>query len=194
MARSARASRGGHAPDTECVSKGKLRKPSEVSHKLGIVTTARGRLVVGALTLYHQPFDGHTMAACIQKAEGVMGRPIGTEIYVDRDYKSYDYEGPAQVLIARLKHKQEPALRSWRRKCNGIQATISHMKNEDWLGRNYPYGVTGSSVKALRATCGEKQRKLFRHLAHAPAAPLCALMRLLVSPCCIARRSHFLPG
>lgn len=135
---------GVHAPDTERIAKGKLRKPSESSHKLGIVTTARGRLVLGALTLYHQPFDGHTLGACIQHAEGVTGQPIGGEIYVDCGYKGYDHEGAAQVLIARPKHKQEPVLRRWHRKRRGIEATISRMKSEDWAGRNYLHGVTGN--------------------------------------------------
>src|SRR5690606_7878922 len=34
-------------------------------HKVGIVTTAREQFVVGALALHHRPFDGHTLAACM---------------------------------------------------------------------------------------------------------------------------------
>lgn len=168
-----------HAPDTECIAKGKLRKPYEFGHKVGVVTTARGQFVLGALTLYHRPFDGHTLAACVRQAEGVMGQEIRGEIYVDRGYKGHDYAGPAQVLIAKPKRKQEPAWRRWYRKRNGIEATISHMKNDGWLGRNYLLGVMGNRVNALLAASGENLRKLLRHLGRTADTPFCAGLRCL---------------
>lgn len=169
-----------HAPDTECIAKGKLRKPYEFGHKVGIVTTAKEQFVLGALTLYHRPFDGHTLAACMSQVEELMGQPIRGEIYVDRGYKGHNYEGPAQVLIAKPKRKQEPQLRRWYRKRNGIEAAISHMKNDGWLGRNYLQGTMGNRVNALLAACGQNLRKLLNWLARRPAAPFYALWRLLL--------------
>ena len=169
-----------HAPETECIAKGKLRKPYEFGHKVGIVTTAKEQFVLGALTLYHRPYDGHTLASCIHQVEEMMGQPIRGEIYVDRGYKGHDYRGPAQVLIAKAKRKQEPALRRWYRKRNGIEAMISHMKNDGWLGRNYLQGVMGNRVNALLAACGQNLRKLLHGLAQRPATAVCTFLRLLV--------------
>lgn len=157
-----------HAPDTECIAKGKPRKPYEFGHKVGIVTTAREQFVVGALALHHRPFDGHTLAACMDQVERMMGQPVRGEIYVDRGYKGHNYAGEAKVLIAKPKRKQEPALRKWYGKRNGIEAMISHMKNDGWLGRNYLKGTQGNRMNAVLAACGQNLRKLLGWLAEHP--------------------------
>lgn len=168
-----------HAPETECIAKGKLRKPYEFGHKVGIVTTAGHQFVLGALMLPHKPYDGHTLASCIEQAERIMGQQIGGEIYVDRGYRGHNYQGPAQVLIAKPKRKQEPDRQRWYRKRNGIEATISHMKNDGWLGRNYLKGYLGSRINALLAACGQNLRKLLNRLAPRPLANFCALLHWL---------------
>jgi IS5 family transposase len=169
-----------HAPETECIAKGKLRKPYEFGHKVGLVTTAKNQFVLGALTLPHKPYDGHTLAHCLEQAERIMGQRIGGEIYVDRGYRGHNYQGPAQVLIAKPKRKQEPKLQRWYRKRNGIEAAISHMKNDGWLGRNYLKGYLGSRINALLAASGQNLRKLLNWLATRPLASFCAFLRILL--------------
>lgn len=169
-----------HAPDTECIAKGKLRKPYEFGHKVGIVSTAQGQFVLGALALHHRPFDGHTLASCMEQVERLMGQQVRGEIYVDRGYKGHNYKGPAKVLIAKPRRKQEPELRRWYKKRNGVEATISHMKNDGWLGRNFLKGTTGNRMNALLAASGHNLRKLLRWLEAHPGAPLFAFARLLV--------------
>lgn len=168
-----------HAPETECIAKGKLRKPYEFGHKVGIVTTAKNQFVLGALTLPHKPYDGHTLASCLEQVERLMGQPISGEIYVDRGYRGHNYQGPAKVLIAKPKRKQEPQLQRWYRKRNGIEAAISHMKNAGWLGRNYLKGYLGSRINALLSACGQNLRKLLNWLAERQPANFCALLRWL---------------
>ena len=168
-----------HAPETQCIAKGKLRKPYEFGHKVGLVTTAKGQFVVGAVAFSQRPFDGHTLAASVQQVERMMGQVIRGEIYVDRGYRGHDYPGPARVLIAKIKRKQEPHLRRWYAKRNGIEAAISHMKNDGWLGRNYLRGMMGSRINALLSACGQNLRKLLAWLAAHPGKPFCALLLLL---------------
>jgi len=169
-----------HAPETQCIAKGKLRKPYEFGHKVGLVTTAKGQFVVGAVAFPHRPFDGHTLAASVQQVEKMMGQVMRGEIYVDKGYRGHNYEGPARVLITKIKRKQEPHLRRWYRKRNGIEAAISHMKNDGWLGRNYLQGMLGSRVNALLSACGQNLRKLLAWLAAHPGRPFCALLLLLL--------------
>jgi IS5 family transposase len=167
-----------HAPDTECIAKGKLRKPFEFGHKVSLVTTAREQWVLGALALPGRPFDGHTLAGTIAQVEAMMGQTIRGEIYVDKGYRGHDYQGPAKVLPAKSRRKQDPKLRRWYNKRNGIEAMISHMKNDGWLGRNYLKGMLGSRINALLAACGQNLRKLLAWLeTHAPPF-FCALLRL----------------
>jgi len=171
-----------HAPETQCIAKGKLRKPYEWGNKVGLVTTAKRQFVVGAVAFSQRPFDGHTLAASVQQVEKMMGQTIRGEIYVDRGYRGHDYEGPARVLIAKIKRKQEPHLRLWYRQRNGIEAAIGHMKNDGWLGRNYLKGMLGSRINALLSACGQNLRKLLAWLAAHPGKPFCALLLLLLKP------------
>jgi IS5 family transposase len=109
-----------------------------------------------------------------------MGQNIGGEIYVDRGYRGHNYEGPAKVLIAKPKRKQEPKFERWYRKRNGIEAAISHMKNDGCLGRNYLKGYLGSRINALLSACGQNLRKLLNWLAARPLSTFCALLHLLL--------------
>ena len=101
---------------------------------------------------------------------------------MDRGYRGHDYAGPARVLIAKIKRKQEAHLRHWYRKRNGIEAAISHMKNDGWLGRNYRKGMIGSRINALLSACGQNLRKLLAWLAAHPGQPFCAYFLLLLKP------------
>ena len=173
-----------HAPDTECIAKGKLRKPYEFGHKVGLVTTAREQFVLGALALHHRPFDGHTLAACVHQVEAMMGQKIRGEIYVDRGYKGHNYAGTAEVHIAKPKRKQDPKLWRWYKKRNGIEAIISHMKNDGWLGRNYLKGTLGNRINAILAACGQNLRKLLNWLALQPALIFSAFFPALIRAAC----------
>ncbi len=178
-----------HAPDTQCIAKGKLRKPYEFGHKVGLVTSAKRQFVLGAVAFSQRPFDGHTLSACLQQVEKMMGQQIRGEVYVDRGYRGHDYQGPARVLIAKIKRKQEPDLRRWYRKRNGIEAAISHMKNDGWLKRNYLKGMIGSRINALLSACGQNLRKLLAWLAAHPGRPFCAFLLVLLKT---SRRRFFL--
>ncbi len=54
-----------HAPEVECISKGKARRPYEFGVKVSITTTHREGLVVGARTMPGNPYDGHTLAEAL---------------------------------------------------------------------------------------------------------------------------------
>jgi IS5 family transposase len=166
-----------HAPETQCIAKGKLRKPFEFGHKVSLVTTAREQFVIGAQALELRPFDGHTLAGTIAHVEGMMGQKIRGEIYVDKGYRGHNYEGPAKVLLAKPRRQQEKKRRRWYNKRNGIEAIISHMKNDGWLARNYLKGTRGSRFNALLAACGQNLRQLLRWLAVHPARPFYAFLR-----------------
>ena len=50
-----------HAPEVDCISKGKARTPYEFGVKVGIASTLRGNLIVGVRALHGNPYDGHTL-------------------------------------------------------------------------------------------------------------------------------------
>jgi IS5 family transposase len=50
-----------HAPEVECIGKGKARKPYEFGVKASIAVTHKSGLMVGARTFPGNPYDGHIL-------------------------------------------------------------------------------------------------------------------------------------
>jgi IS5 family transposase len=57
-----------HAPEVECLAKGKARTPYEFGVKVSITTTHKEGLVVGARSMPGNPYDGHTLAEALEQA------------------------------------------------------------------------------------------------------------------------------
>src|SRR5262245_8614906 len=57
-----------HAPEVECLAKGKARKPYELGVKVSITTTHKEGLVVGARSMPGNPYDVHTLAEALEQA------------------------------------------------------------------------------------------------------------------------------
>src|SRR6266478_5331113 len=70
-----------HAPEAECIGKGKASAPYEFGVKASIVTTnARapgGQFVLHAKALPDNPYDGHTLREVIEDTQKLTGREIG---------------------------------------------------------------------------------------------------------------------
>ncbi len=49
-----------HAPEVECISKGKAHKKYEFGCKVGVATTSKDNFVVGAMVFHGNLYDGHT--------------------------------------------------------------------------------------------------------------------------------------
>ena len=58
-----------HAPEVECIAKGKAKIPYEFGVKVSIVTTLKEGLVVGARSMPGNPFDGYTLHDALEQAE-----------------------------------------------------------------------------------------------------------------------------
>ncbi len=56
-----------HAPEVECVGEGKARHPYEFGVKVGIATTEKGNLIVGAWAFLGNPCDGNAVAEQIEQ-------------------------------------------------------------------------------------------------------------------------------
>ena len=62
-----------HAPEVECIGKGKARAPYEFGCKVSITTPATkpkgGQFVLHVKALHGNPFDGHTLGPVITELE-----------------------------------------------------------------------------------------------------------------------------
>ena len=149
-----------HAPEVECISKGKAHKKYEFGCKVGVAATSKDNFVVGVQAFHGNPYDGHTLNESVSQAER-LGKFKAKEIYVDMGYRKHDYEGEAVVHVARRGlRKVKHSLRKWLKRRSAIEPVIGHMKNDGRLGRNYLLGEEGDRMNAILCGAGHNMRKL----------------------------------
>jgi transposase, IS5 family len=151
-----------HAPEVECIGKGKARTRFEFGVKVSLATTNRaapgGQFVLGARTLPGNPFDGHTLADQIVQTERITGVRID-RAYVDRGYRGHDAD-KARVFLSGQKRGVTPTIRREIRRRAAIEPVIGHMKADGHLGRNFLAGTTGDAINLLLAAAGHNLRLL----------------------------------
>jgi IS5 family transposase len=69
-----------HAPEVECIGKGKAHRPYEFGVKVSVVTTLKrsrgGQFVAHVAALPGNPYDGHTLGTVIPAMEQMIGNTI----------------------------------------------------------------------------------------------------------------------
>ena len=152
-----------HAPEVECIAKGKAHKKFEFGCKVSVVTTSKDNWIIGVEALHNNPFDGHTLKGALKQ----MTRMVGWEAdnaYVDKGYKGNPkHLGNTAVHLAnRRKKSMKPSEWRWFKRRSAIEPVIGHMKNDNRMDRNYLKGTDGDTMNAILAACGFNLRKLLR--------------------------------
>jgi IS5 family transposase len=164
-----------HAPEVECIAKGKARTKYEFGVKTSIaVTNARtagGQFIVGMQALPGNPYDGHTLSGQIEQVERLTGVTV-ERAYVDRGYKGHKHEGKAKVYIAHTRGITSPTIKRELRRRNAIEPIIGHTKSDGLLERNHLAGASGDAINAILVAAGHNMRLL--------VAWLTALLRALI--------------
>jgi len=74
-----------HAPEVECLAKGKARTPYEFGVKVSIKTTHKEGRVIGARSMPGNPYHGHTLAEALEQA-AILSNVKPEVAVVDRGY------------------------------------------------------------------------------------------------------------
>lgn len=157
-----------HAPEVECISKGKAHKRYEFGCKTSVATTSKSNWIVGAQALHGNPYDGHTLSGAIAQVERLTGR-TPDDVMVDRGYRGHGYAGSSIVHVVRTIPKRATrAMRRMLKRRAAIEPTIGHMKSDNRMNRNYLTGQVGDKINAVLSAAGYNLRKLLRWLALAP--------------------------
>ncbi len=77
-----------HAPEVECIAKGKVHKKYEFGCKVSLVVSHKEGLVLSAQALHGNPYDGHTLKAALNHAETLSRVPIKRS-FVDKGYRQH---------------------------------------------------------------------------------------------------------
>ena len=158
-----------HAPEVECIGKGKAHRPYEFGVKVSVATTHRhakgGQFVTHVKSLPGNPYDGHTLAKVIPDMEALVGNTI-KRIFADKGYRGHnappDYK--FRVFIAGQKRRVTSTIKRQMRRRSAVEPVIGHLKSEHRMGRNYLSDRQGDAINAVLAAAGYNFSLLIRWL------------------------------
>jgi IS5 family transposase len=158
-----------HAPEVECIGKGKAHRPYEFGVKVSVATTlahARGgQFVTHVKALPGNPYDGHTLKTVIPEMETLIGNII-ERLLADKGYRGHnappDYK--FRVFTSGQKRRVTPKIKRELRRRSAIEPVIGHLKSEHRMDRNYLWYRQGDATNAVLAAAGYNFRRLIRWL------------------------------
>ena len=174
-----------HAPEVECIGKGKARAPYEFGVKASIVTTnARapgGQFVLHAKALPGNPYDGHTLAAVIEATEKLTGCAVERG-YLDKGYRGHRAAKERRMFISGQRRGVFGVIKRELRRRSAIEAAIGHMKNEGHLGRCWLKGREGDAANVILSAVGYNLRLVLAWLKAFLRLILHALLLAFAAP------------
>jgi transposase, IS5 family len=151
-----------HAPEVECIAKGKAHKKYEFGVKVSVASTNRDNFVVGMLAEHGNPYDGHTLAKTLDQVKRITGQVVERG-FVDRGYRGHGVTD-SKILISGRRRGLTPQMKKELKRRSAIEPVIGHMKEDGKLGRNHLLGEIGDKINALLCGAGHNIRIILRKL------------------------------
>jgi IS5 family transposase len=182
-----------HAPEVECIGKGKARAPYEFGCKVSIATPATqpkgGQFVLHAKALHgldasltqRQAFDGHTLRPVIADLERLTGVET-RRIHVDKGYRGHNHPHKFRLWISGQVRRVTAAIRREMKRHAAVEPVIGHVKAEHRMDRNHLKGRGGDRINAALAAAGYNFSPLLRRLAELLRALIQALAHTTQEP------------
>ncbi len=155
-----------HAPEVECIGKGKARQAYEFGVKVGIAVTACKGLVVGARSFPGNPYDGDTLAEQLEQTRGLL-QDVSVEptvAIVDLGDRGREVDG---VQVLHRGKAKTLTRRQWRwiKRRQAVEPVIGHLKDDCRLRRCRLKGAQGDALHVLGCVAGYNLRWLLRWIA-----------------------------
>ncbi|WP_159096118.1 transposase, partial [Xanthomonas fragariae] len=155
-----------HAPEVECIGKGKARQAYEFGVKVGIAVTACKGLVVGARSFPGNPYDGDTLAEQLEQTRGLL-QDVSVEptvAIVDLGDRGREVDG---VQVLHRGKAKTLTRRQWRwiKRRQAVEPVIGHLKEDCRLRRCRLKGAQGDALHVLGCAAGYNLRWLLRWIA-----------------------------
>ena len=158
-----------HAPEVECIGKGKAHRPYEFGVKVSIATTLNrskgGQFVTHVAALPGNPYDGHTLAKVIPAMQALVGNVL-ERIVADAGYRGHNAppECKFKVFTAGQKRRVTAHIKRQMKRRAAVEPVIGHLKAEHRMGRNYLAHAAGDAINAVLAAAGYNFRRLIAWL------------------------------
>jgi IS5 family transposase len=169
-----------HAPEVECIGKGKAHKPYEFGVKVSVATTVKhskgGQFVTHVAALPGNPYDGHTLATVIPAMQTLVGNTV-ERVIADAGYRGHNAPPTHKfkVYTAGQKRRLTPQIEREMRRRAAVEPVIGHLKAGHRMGRNQLAHRSGDAVNAVLAAVGYNFRLLLRWMRLLLAAIALAL-------------------
>ena len=121
-----------HAPEVECIGKGKMNKPYEFGNKVGIAVSGRGNFVLGVKSFHGNPYDGHTLDQTVSELRKLS--PETSKIFVDLGYTGHNFKEKGKVFTAKTKKALSIDDKKMQKRRSAIEPIIGHLKNFGRMG------------------------------------------------------------
>jgi IS5 family transposase len=159
-----------HAPEVECIGKGKAHRPYEFGVKVSVATTLHhskgGQFVAHVKALPGNPYDGHTLETVIPDIERQIGASL-SRIVADRGYRGHNAppEYQFKVFISGQKRRVTEQIKRELRRRSAVEPVIGHLKSDHRMDRNQLAHAEGDAINAVLAAAGYNFRRLLAWLA-----------------------------
>ena len=159
-----------HAPEVECIGKGKAHRPYEFGVKVSVAATLTrskgGQFIAHVKALPGNPYDGHTLKTVIPEIETQIGANLA-RIVADRGYRGHNAppDHKMKVYISGQKRGLTDAIKRDLRRRSAVEPVIGHAKGEHRMDRNFLKGAHGDAANAVLAAAGYNFRRLLPWLA-----------------------------
>jgi transposase, IS5 family len=151
-----------HAPEVECIVKGKARTPYEFGVKTSVAVTAREGLVVGMRSMPGNPYDGNTVDSQIEQIAILTGATPKMAL-VDRGYRGVQASAGTRLLVSHTRRLPKNLKKLLKRR-QVVEPMIGHMKADGLLDRNWLKGALGDAMHAVLCGAGHNLRMILAHL------------------------------
>jgi IS5 family transposase len=160
-----------HAPEVECISKGKAKQPYEFGVKVSLAVTHKEGLVVGARSFCGAPYDGHTLAEQLEQTQILLQNLAHKDKSAvkpstavgDLGYRGVKADNPDVLIIQRGWIKtMTKAQKGWLRRRQAIEPVIGHIKDDCRMRRCHLKGQDGDALHAVLCAAGYNIRWLMR--------------------------------
>ena len=186
-----------HAPEVECINKGKSRNPYEFGVKVGLAMTLKGNLIVGAWSFPGNPYDGHTMHEQMEQSTILMhGLGVKPEVvYADLGYRGADKDNPHIEIKHRGKDKRltDEERRLLKRR-QAIEPIIGHLNAGHRMNRCHLKGSEGDAIHAVLCAAGYNIRWLLRMIVKKGLGLLLCLLQATCLASAIVKLAGIIGG
>lgn len=172
-----------HAPEVECIGKGKARKPYEFGVKASIAVSHAKGMIVGARSFPGNPYDGHTLAEQLEQTRNLLQDLNVTPMtaVVDLGFRGVDGTIAPVQSIHRGKFKTLTAQqRRWLKRRQAVEPTIGHLKQDHRMDRCWLKGADGDALHTVLCAAGFNIRWLMRAIARLGLAAALFCLRRMV--------------